>query len=83
MLDAAPQPARMTALMAEKSKKTDRHQSNAQLKRHHREKKRRMREMRKRPPGPKEKLVSGCIAAFFIGGIIFLVAITWTCLVVD
>ncbi|MEM7246773.1 MAG: hypothetical protein AAF533_15585 [Acidobacteriota bacterium] len=68
--------------MAAKGKKTI-PRDNAKMRRHHREKRRRQREMRKHPPGPKEKLVSGCLAALFVGGILFLVAVTWTCLVAE
>ncbi len=61
-----------------KSQKT-RQPSTAKLKRHYREKERRTKAMRAKAPGAKEKLISGCMAAGFIGALVFLAAVTWTC----
>ena len=58
-------------------------QSNAKVKRHFREKKRRQRMLRQRPPGTKEKFLSGCLALGIIGAIVFLCALTWTCFFSD
>jgi hypothetical protein len=67
--------------MADKKKaaKKTRKPSTAKLKRHYREKERRTKAMRAKPPGAKEKLISGCMAAGLVGAIVFLAAVTWTC----
>lgn len=62
-----------------KTQKKVRKPSSAKLKRHYREKERRTKAMRAKPPGPKEKLISGCMAAGLVGAIVFLAAVTWTC----
>lgn len=54
--------------------------SNAQLKRHYREKNRRMREARKRAPTPKERFVSGCMALLLAGAVAFVGMLTFTCI---
>ena len=53
--------------------------SSAKLKRQAREKARRIKAIRARPPGAKDKLVSGCMASLLVAVFIFLAAVTWTC----
>ena len=62
-----------------KKAKKVRKPSSAKLKRHYRERERRTKAMRAKPPGTKEKLISGCMAAGFVGALVFLAAVTWTC----
>jgi len=54
--------------------------SSAKVKRHFREKARRQKLLRQRPPGMKERLLSGCMAFGIVGAIAFIVALTWSCL---
>lgn len=54
--------------------------SPGKLKRQAREKNRRMKALRAKPPGPKEKLVSGCMVSLIMLALLFLAAVTWTCI---
>ena len=67
--------------MAEKKKSTakQRKPSAGKLKSQARQKNRRMKALRARPPGAKDKLVSGCMAGLIVAALVFLAAVTWTC----
>ena len=54
---------------------------NAKLRRHFKEKARREKLLRQRPPGTKERFVSGCMAALIVGAIAFVLALTYACFV--
>jgi hypothetical protein len=54
---------------------------NAKLRRHYREKARREKLLRAKPPGTKERFVSGCIAVGILSVIVFIVAFTYACVV--
>jgi hypothetical protein len=54
---------------------------NAKLRRHFKEKARREKLLRQRPPGTKERFVSGCLVAFVLGVIAFIAAFTYACVV--
>jgi hypothetical protein len=56
---------------------------NAQLKRHLREKARRERVLRQKPPGVKEKLVAGCFSVGIVGAVVFVVALIWACVTAE
>jgi hypothetical protein len=51
---------------------------NSKLRRHYKEKARREKLLRQKPPGVKERFVSGCFALGITGAIIFIVALIWT-----
>ena len=65
-------------MAAKKSqKKPPKGPTNSQIKRHYREKRRRAKAVRAKPPGTKEKFVSGCMALLIGGGILFAIALLW------
>ena len=39
-----------------------------------------MKAIRAKPPGPKEKLISGCMVSLIMLALLFLAAATWTCI---
>lgn len=51
---------------------------NSKLRRHYKEKARREKLLRQKPPGFKERFVSGCFALGITGAIILVVALLWT-----
>ena len=56
---------------------------NAKLKRHMREKSRREKLLRAKPPGAKEKFISGCFAAGILGVLTVISVLIYACVTYD